>query len=230
MKTLGIIGGIGPESTIVYYREIIAGYRAREANQNYPHLIINSISVQTFLGLMFAGQLTEATDYLAAEIERLERAGADLALLASNTPHVVFEELRRRSNIPLISIVEATRDHIRRLGMARVALFGTRYTMQGGFYPPVFAAAGLTIVLPGEADQAYIHQKYIGELVENIIRPETHDGLLAVIDRLKASDEIDGVILGGTELPLILTEESHNGIPLLDTAKIHAAAAVEQMF
>ncbi|MEO6393148.1 MAG: amino acid racemase [Pyrinomonadaceae bacterium] len=230
MKTLGIVGGIGPESTIVYYREIIAGFRAREADQNYPHLIINSISVQTFLGMMFAGQLAAATDFLAAEIERLERAGADLALLASNTPHIVFDELRRRSNIPLVSIVEATCDHILKLGMSRVALFGTRYTMQGGFYPPVFAAAGLTIVLPSDADQDYIHQKYIGELVENIIKPETRDGLLAVIDHMKTSDAIEGVILGGTELPLILTEESHNGIPLLDTAKIHAAAAVEKMF
>jgi aspartate racemase len=230
MKTLGIIGGIGPESTIEYYRYVIDGCRARAGDDKYPHIIIDSISVWEFLGLMMAGKLEEATELLTNELQRLERAGAEIALLASNTPHLLFDELRTRTSLPLVSTVEATRDHVAAIGRRKVGLFGTRFTMSGGFYQAVFAAAGLTVVLPNEEDQEYIHQKYVGELVNNIIKPDTHDGLLAVVDRMIASDEIDGVILGGTELPLILKEATHEGIPLLDTARIHAAAAVEQMF
>jgi aspartate racemase len=230
MKTLGIIGGIGPESTIEYYRYVIEGYRARAGADQYPHIIINSISVWQFLGLMMAKKFDEATDLLSAEIEKLERAGAEIALLASNTPHLLLDELRRRSNLPLVSIVEATRDHVAAIGKRKVGLFGTSFTMQGGFYQSVFAEAGLTVVLPTEADQEYIHQKYVGELVNNVIQPDTHDGLLAVVDRLVESDQVEGIILGGTELPLILKEPAHHGIPLLDTAKIHAAAAVSAMF
>jgi aspartate racemase len=230
MKTLGIIGGIGPESTIEYYRYVIEGYRARAGSDNYPHIIINSISVWKFLGLMMANKLAEATDLLAAELENLERAGAKVALLASNTPHLLFDDLRQRTGLPLVSLVEATRAHVAAIGKKKVGLFGTKFTMGGGFYETVFAPTGLTVVLPSEDDQEYVHQKYIGELVNNIIKPETHDGLLAVIDRMIEADGIEGLILGGTELPLILKETSHRGIPLLDTARIHAAAAVEQMF
>jgi aspartate racemase len=229
MKTAGIIGGIGPESTIEYYRQILDGYRARQTNPGNPSIIINSVDVHKLLNWMAANELGAVTDYLLYEIKRLVRAGAAFGALAANTPHIVFDELQRRSPIPLISIVESTRDAAQALGMKRVGLLGTRYTMQGLFYPEVFSRAGIQIIVPTEAEQNYIHEKYLGELLKNIFLPETRDRLLAIIDQMKERDGIAGLILGGTELPLILRDSGHNGIPFLDTTKIHVERIVAEL-
>jgi aspartate racemase len=230
MKTVGIIGGVGPESTIEYYRQIIAAYREQQTDGSYPSIIINSVDVLRLLAWIGANELDAFTNYLADAIERLARAGADFAAVAANTPHIVLDELRRRSSIPLISIVEATYDEARALGLTRVALFGTRFTMQGQFYPQVFSKAGITIVVPREDEQTYIHEKYTNELLNDIFLPETRDGLTAIVDRMKARDDIEAVILGGTELPLILREPRHKGIPLLDTTRIHVNRIVAELF
>ena len=229
MKTVGIVGGIGPESTIEYYRLIIAGYRERQTDGTYPSIIINSVDLTKLLGRVGANELEALTDYLVGEIERLARASAAFGALASNTPHLVFDDLRRRSPIPLISIVEVTCDKARALGMKKVGLFGTRFTMQGRFYPEIFSRAGLDIVVPAEDEQAYIHEKYMSDLVNGIILPETRNRLLTIVDRMKERDGIDGLILGGTELPLILRDAEHNGIPFLDTTKIHVERIVAEL-
>src|ERR1700681_1176927 len=229
MKTVGIIGGIGPESTIEYYRLIIEGYRQRQADDSYPSIVINSVDLNRLLDWMKANQLSSVTDYLVNEIEKLARAGVDFGALASNTPHIVFDQIRERSPIPLISIVESTRDAAHALGLKRVGLFGTRYTMQGRFYAETFAKAGMTIFAPYEDEQAYIHEKYLGELLNNIFLPETRERLLAIVDRMKERDGIEGLILGGTELPLILRDPEHKGIPFLDTTKIHVERIVAEL-
>ncbi|HEX8558191.1 MAG TPA: amino acid racemase [Pyrinomonadaceae bacterium] len=229
MKRLGIVGGIGPESTIEYYRQVIAGYRERVADGGYPPLVINSIDMQAMLEHIRAGRLAEVADYLLGELRRLERAGADFALLASNTPHIVFGELERRSPLPLLSIVRAARDAAAALGLGRVGLLGTRFTMGGGFYAEEFARAGVEVFTPDEADQAYVHEKYMGELVHGVFLPETREGLLAVVDRLSERAGVEGVVLGGTELPLILPDAAGRALPFLDTTRIHAARAVEEM-
>src|SRR2546421_5349698 len=173
MKTVGIIGGIGPESTIEYYRFIIEGYRKRQTDGSYPSIVINSIDLNKLIGWMNAGELDAAADYLSVEIEKLARAGVDFVVLAANTPHIVFDQIRERSPLPLISIVEATRDKAISLGLKRPGLFGTRFTMQAKFYPDVFAAAGLNLVVPNHEEQAFIHEKYLGELLNNVFLPET---------------------------------------------------------
>lgn len=229
MKTVGVIGGIGPESTIQYYRLIIASYRERQTDGSYPSIIINSIDLNRLLGLVTANELEEVTAYLLNEIQRLARAGADFGVIASNTPHLVFDEIRARSPIPLVSIVEATCETAQALSLQRVALFGTRFTMQGRFYPEVFSRAGITLAVPDEDEQTYIHEKYLGELLNNIFLTETRERLLAIVDRMKARDHIEGLILGGTELPLILRDSEHNGIPFLDTTKIHVNRIVAEL-
>jgi aspartate racemase len=226
MKTVGIIGGIGPESTIEYYRLMVAAYRERKQDGSYPSIIIDSIDMKKLLGLIGANQLGGATEYLSAEVQRLARAGAELGLLAANTPHVVFDELHRQSPIPLVSIVEATCEAAGALGLKRLGLLGTRFTMQGRFYPEVFSREGMTLVLPDEDEQTYVHEKYLGELVEGIFLPETRERLLAIVARLKEREGIEGLILGGTELPLILRGSTQSGIPFLDTTRIHVAAVV----
>ena len=228
MKTVGIIGGIGPESTIEYYRLIVSGYRERTDKSN-PSIIINSVDVDKLIAWAGANEWDAFTNYLSGEIERLARAGADFGALAANTPHIVFDELQRRSPMPLISIVEATRDQAQSQGLKRIALFGTRFTLQARFYPEVFAQAGMTIVRPADDEEAYIHEKYIGELLNNVFLPETRDRLLEIVDQMKARDNIEAVILGGTELPLLLREPQHHGIPFLDTTRIHASRIVAEL-
>ena len=228
MKPIGLIGGIGPESTIDYYRAMIAAYRARQTDGSYPAIVITSVDVNAMLGALMRNQLADVANLLVAEVERLEAAGAGCAAIAANSPHIVFDEVQGRSRLPLVSIVEATAQEALRRRTTRLALFGTRFTMQGGFYQNLFERAGLTLVLPDETDQAYIHDKYMTELVQGTLRPETREGLLAIVARMKARDGIDAVILGGTELPLILRDPTASDIPLLDTTVIHAKAIVAQ--
>jgi len=229
MKTAGIIGGIGPESTIEYYRQMVAAYRERKPDGSYPPIIINSIDLQKMLGLIAANELTEVTDYLTEEVQKLAKAGADCVLLAANTPHIVFDEIHRRSQIPLISIVEATCDAANALQLNRVGLFGTRFTMQGQFYPEVFSKAGISLVVPNQGDQTYIHEKYMSEFVKGVFLPETRERLLTMVDRLKESEGIQGLILGGTDLPPIFRDSTARGIPFLDTTRIHVKAMVAEL-
>jgi aspartate racemase len=230
MKTLGIIGGLGPESTIDYYGRIVTLYRERTGDGSYPQFIINSINLKKGLDFMDANNLRGMTDYLVEEIGKLILAGATFGLISANTPHIVFDEVASRSSIPLISIVEATCAAAKAKKLKRLALFGTRYTMQATFYPKVFSREGIELVLPDPENQTYIHNKYLNELIPGKFLPETRAGLLAIVDRLKAGSDIDGVILAGTELPLILRASEHNGIALLDTTEIHCEAAVGEIF
>src|SRR5438105_2560844 len=230
MKTLGMIGGVGPESTIDYYKNMIAMYRDRKPDGHYPQFVINSIDLQKGIDFLEADDLAGMTKFLLNEIEKLARAGAEFGIIAANTPHIVFDEVRAKAPIPFISIVEASCDHAKTQNFKRLALFGTRYTMQADFYQKVFRREGIELVVPELKDQDYIHEKYFAELVPGVFLPETRAGLLAVIDRMKAKTAIEGVLLAGTELALILRDESHNGIALLDTGKIHCQAAVNEMF
>ena len=229
MKTLGIIGGLGPESTIDYYGKIVALYRGRTQDGSYPQFIVNSIDLKKGLDFMQANNLTGMADYLVEEIGKLARAGATFGLISANTPHIAFDEVASKSPIPLISIIEATCAAAKARELNRLALFGTRYTMQATFYPKVFSRDGIELLVPAPEDQAYIHDKYLDELVSGKFLSETRAGLLAIVDRMKESSDIDGVILAGTELPLILRDSQHNGIPFLDTTEIHCEAAVTEM-
>lgn len=229
MKTLGIVGGLGPESTVDYYQRIVALYRERTGDGSYPEFIVNSVNMRKGLEFMDAGDLSGMADYLVEAIGKLGRAGSDFGIISANTPHIVFDEVASKSPIPLISIVEASCAAAKARNLKRLALFGTRYTMQADFYRKVFSRESMELFVPERSDQDYIHDKYFSELVPGKFLPETRAGLLAIADRMKASNKIDGVILAGTELPLILRDPEHNGIPFLDTTKIHVEAAVAEM-
>ena len=173
MRTLGIVGGIAPESTIEYYRLLMASYRERVPDGSAPSIVIDSIDLKKLLDLTAAGDLAGLTAFLVGEVRLLARAGAGLALLAANTPQIAFDEVLRQSPIPLVSIVEATCAAAKALGLKKLALFGTRFTMLGRFYPDVFSREGIALVLPAEKNLAFIHKKYVGELVKGVYRPET---------------------------------------------------------
>jgi aspartate racemase len=229
VKTVGIIGGIGPESSIEYYRQIIAFYREQKPDGNYPSIVLNSVNFKPLLDLILANQWSQVTQYLVGELEKLARAGADFAVIAANTPHLVFDEIRRQAAIPLISIVEAACQEAKALHLKRLGLFGTRFTMQARFYPDIFSREGITLAVPDENDQSYIHDKYMNELIHGTVLPETREQLLNIVERMKERDDIRGLILGGTELPLILRDATARGIPVLDTTRIHVKAIVTRL-
>lgn len=228
MKTLGIIGGIGPEATIDYYKSLITIHREQTPGADPPSIFINSINMKRAVDLITASRLQELADYFVEQIRVLARAGADFGLLAANTPHIVFDEIAAASPVPLISIVEATRDYAHKLGFSRVGLLGTRFTMKASFFPAVFARKNIEIRVPSDQDQDYVHEKYFGELVKGIFLDETRAELIRIIQRLHKRDDIQAVILGGTELPLLM-RDADRGIPFLDTTQIHVRAALERM-
>lgn len=229
MGTIGIIGGLGPESTIEYYRSIISLYREHKKDGNNPHILVNSINMKRTLDLIVANRLEEVARYLGEEIERLAKAGASFCIISAGTPHIVFESLRAGSPIPLISIVEETCKHAKRMGLRRVGLFATRFTMQGQFYRKVFDVEAISIVTPNADDQNYIHEKYMTELVNGIVLDKTKERLLSIAHALKTEQNIEGLILGGTELSLILRDGDDEDIPFLDTTRIHAQSAVGEL-
>jgi aspartate racemase len=228
-KLIGIIGGIGPESTIDYYRLFVSIYREHRPEGGYPPLLINSIDLARALKLVSSNDLAGLAAYLLEEIHRLARAGATHGLLSSNTPHIVFDEIEAASPIPLISIVETTCRAAVERKLKRVGLFGTRFTMQGGFYQKVFAREGIEVAIPEPGDQKFIHDTYLNELVNGVVRPETRERYIAIARGMKSGQGIEALILGGTELPLLLRGAIDIGVMLLDTAHLHVERAVAEL-
>jgi len=229
MRTAGMIGGLGPESTIDYYRSIVARYRVRKPDGGYPHVVINSLDVEKGISMLDAGRLDDLADYLSAGVEPLVRAGADFGFMAANTPHLVFNEVQLRSAIPLLSIVRATSDHAKAMGLKNVGLLGTGFTMRASFYPEEFQRAGIALVLPKESEREFIHRKYIGELLKNQFLPETRTEILRIVQRMMAEDSVEATVLAGTELPLLLRNLDVTGIEFLDTTVIHVEAVVDEL-
>jgi aspartate racemase len=221
VKLVGIIGGIGPESTIDYYRLFIEIYQRRRPDGSYPALMINSVDLGRMIELVAANDLAGLEALLLIELERLARAGAAVGLLAANTPHIVFDALHRSSPLPLVSIVETTCAAAKIQRFKRVGLFGTRFTMQAGFYQKVFERERIEVVVPDAAEQDDLHARYMGELVKGIFRPETRDRAVAIASRLHNERGIEALILGGTELPLLLRGATGLDMPLLDTTRLH---------
>jgi len=227
VASLGIVGGIGPESTIDYYRRILERWRGVDPSTS-PHIVIDSLDVDYGLKLVEHDR-PALVDYLLTSVTRLANAGCDFAAMAANTPHVVFDELVARSPIPLISIVEACAQEAKRRRMKRVGLLGTRFTMEGTFYPAVFRRYGVEVVVPDSREISWIHERYIGQMLRGDFREETRDGVIGVVLRLGNDKRIDGVVLGGTELTILLSASSIGGVPALDTTALHVDAIVKRL-
>ncbi len=227
MKKMGILGGMSPESTVEYYRVIITLCRQRGMGHRYPVIIVYSLNFQGFISLVESGNLPEVISLLYEAIDSLSHAGADFALMASNTPHIVFNEVADRSPIPLLSIVEETGKAAKSSGFSRVGLFGTKFTMEADFYSNVlWNKYGISVVTPEKADQDYIHHKIMTQLVNGYIVDETRQELSRIARKMADKEDIEALILGCTELPLILSEEVVS-IPVLNTTRIHAEAALD---
>jgi aspartate racemase len=229
MRTLGIVGGIAPSSTIEYYREYISAWRTRVTDGCYPQIVINSMNLTPMLELLHANRWAEVTDLFVRELSVLTRAGVDVALLASNTPHLVFDDIQLRSSVRLVSIVTATRDEALTRGITKLGLVGSRFTMQGGVYGRAFAERGMTVVTPEPEVQEVIHAHYMNEFVHGVFLEATRERLIEMVRAWHRKEGFSALILGGTELPFVFTDAAQVGVPLLDTTRIHVAAALEAM-
>ena len=227
MTTVGIVGGLGPESTVDYYRRILKAWE-RDGPSTAPSIIIDSLDVHRALHLVETDR-PALTEYLLASLRRLAGAGVDFAVMTANTPHIVFDDLAARSPVPLVSIVEACAQEARRLGLCRLALIGTRFTMEGPFYPAVCARYGIVVAPPNDADRAWVHERYVGELLQGKFLDDTRQKFIAIVSRLRDEENIDGVIFGGTELPLLLSAPVIAGVPVLDTTALHVDAIVKRL-
>ena len=190
--------------------------------------MIDSLDVQRALDLVDKDR-PGLIEYLLASIQRLAGAGVDFVAMTANTPHIVFDELVARAPVPLLSIVEVCAEEARARGLRRLALLGTRFTMQAPFYPSVCARYGVTVVTPGDADRAWVHERYVDELLKGDFRDDTRERFIALVDRLRDEARVEGVILGGTELPLLIPAPLIAGLPALDTTALHVAAIVQRL-
>ena len=226
-RMLGIVGGVGPESTADYYRRLIDRWRERGPADTYPSILLNSLNSRPALDALLAGDLDPTVSLFDASVARLAGAGAGLAIVASVMMHSAFDRVAAAAPIPMLSILDALVVAARAVGVRRPGLIATRPTTEGGFFARPFEAAGIELIRPDEADRAFIHEVYFNELVKGRFSDETRARLLDVIERLKTRLDIDAVILGGTELPLILREPTYAGVPVLDATGIHVEAAID---
>lgn len=226
-RVLGIVGGTGPESTIDYYRSLVATWRRRVPDGSYPRVIINSIEAGRVFKSLGDGDFAGVGRVLGPALMALASAGCERALLASNASHLALDKIDPPSPIPLIHIVDTARGAAASAGHRRLGLLGTRFVMESDLYPVRLKPAGLQVIIPSAEERELVHGIYFGELVQGIVRDESRQALTSVVDAMRLRDQIDAVILGGTELALILTGPTCAGIPVLNTAQIQVDAAVD---
>ena len=228
MKKVGIIGGIGPMSTLDYYSGIINGVRAKTKDENYPEILINSINMTKMLILISDDNWESIIDLLLVAIKDLAAAGADFAAIASNTPHIVFDKVQRQSTLPLISIVEATCEYARTKNVKKAVVIGTRATMRSGLYTKALDKYNISAVVPSESDQMAIHNIVFPKLEDGIIVPEDKMKMLEIVESLITRHNGDALILGCTELPLMIKDNDID-IIMLNTTQIHINAIVNSI-
>lgn len=228
MKKLGLVGGMGPESTIPYYHDIVYGVQAKVGKDFFPNLSIESVNVFDVLRLCSEQKYDELSDYLMIAINNLINSGADFVALTANTPHIVFDKLQAKSSVPLISIIEATRDEAIRLNKRKLGLLGTIFTMTGDFFKTPFLSSDIEIVVPTIEEMEFINHKISSELELGIVKEETLRSFQQIIERMKKDSGIEAIILGCTELPLLLNDEV-SSVPCLDTMKIHVEKLIDMI-
>lgn len=228
MKKLGLVGGMGPESTIPYYHDIVYGVKERVGADFFPNLSIESVNVFDVLRLCSEQRYDELAEYLMCAINALVNSGADFVALSANTPHIVFDRLQEKSAVPLVSIIDATRDEAVRLNKHKLGLLGTVFTMTGDFFRKPFERSGIEIVVPTMEEMEFVNQKISSELELGIVNEETLRAFQNMIGRMKTDSGIEGIILGCTELPLLLNDEV-SPVPCLDTMKIHIDRLIQMI-
>ncbi|SDW64477.1 aspartate racemase [Marinococcus luteus] len=230
MKQIGIIGGLGPESTVEYYQSIIKKYQGKKASlQVLPELYINSINMYNIFTYISEERMDDLIEYLGNAARKLELLDVDGVIIAANTPHLVFGEVQKQVEVPMLSIVDAAVEAAENQGAQNIGLLGTKFTMEQEFFKKPFEENGKNIYVPEESTQQYLHEKIVSELENGIVNPETKKEFERITGEMIENYKLDTVILGCTELPMILSEEDFS-IPFLDTMQVHVDKVVDFMF
>jgi aspartate racemase len=223
-KRIGILGGMSPESTVEYYQYITHAYTERFGDYGYPEIIIYSVSFQPYVDWPGQDRWDLVAQGLSEAAQKLEAAGADFVVIATNTMHLVFDQVQASVSVPMLSLLDAVGEAILARGMNTVGLLGTRFTMEKTFYQDALARRGITVLVPDADDREYVNTVIYDELVAGQIRDESQVGFVTIVNKL-AKRGAEGVILGCTEIPLLVSE-GETGMPLFDTTVIHAEAAL----
>jgi len=228
MKKLGLIGGTGPESTLLYYRKFVYEANARKGEHFFPSLTIESINVYDVLAMCGKKDYPGLTNYLAKAVANLVAAGAEVIALTGNTPHIVFHELQATTTVPLVSIIDSTCTEVKAQGLKKVGLLGTRFTMEADFFKQPFIDAGIRVVIPTSSEIDFMAQKIHDELERGIISAHTRERFLDITERMSQDEGIEAVILGCTELPLLFAD-AQLSVPALDVVDIHIKALFDNL-
>jgi aspartate racemase len=225
-KKIGIIGGLSPESTVSYYLHITRTYVERYGDYGYPEILIYSVNLENYHSWRTENRWDLVAEHLVVAAKSLQKAGADFGLIATNTMHKVFDLVQNAVSLPLIHLIDVTALKAQEMGLKKLGLLGTQYTMSDGFYQEKISRFGLRAIVPHSEDQKIIHKIIVDELVQGKLLEDSRLEYIRVINEL-TSKGAEGVILGCTEIPLLI-KQNDSSVPLLDTAIIHAEAALER--
>lgn len=228
MKTIGIIGGLSPESTVKYYEWLNAGVRARLGGHHSAKIILTSVDFGEFVALKDKGDWDTQGKLLSQEAQALERAGADFIIIATNTMHKMADQIEAAISIPFLHLADATASEISAFGIKTIGLLGTKYTMEMGFYKDRLVRHGLTPLVPDEAGREVVNHVIYDELCNGIVRDESRAAYRNVMDDL-VRQGAQGVILGCTEITLLVGQKDAS-VPVFDTTRIHVEKALELAF
>ena len=221
MKKIGILGGMSYESTIKYYDLILQKYHDRYQDYYYPDILIYSLNFQKVIDYELGDDEGIYVNYLMTGINSLQNGGVDFIIMAANSPHAVYDKLVQRSKVPILSIVEVTAEKAQQENLRKLLLLGIKFTMQSSFYKEYFAKSGMEVITPLDSEQDIINTIIFDELVIGKFTKESKEMLLKIVNDY----EVDAIILGCTELPLIL-QQNDTDVILLDTVELHVEAAL----
>ncbi len=226
MKVIGLIGGMSWESSLEYYRIINETTKEKLGRFHSAKSLMYSVDFEEIEILQHQGKWDKATELMINAAQRVEKGGADLVIICTNTMHKMAEEVQKSIKIPLLHIADATAEEIKKQGLKKVGLLGTKFTMEEDFYKGRLSEKfGLEVIIPNEEERQLIHNILYSELCLGEIKSQSKEKFIRIIKNLAAGGA-EGVILGCTEIPLLISQEDCE-VPLFDTTRIHARFAVE---
>jgi len=220
MKKIGLVGGTGPESTLMYYKELNSRIDKITDEKHMPEIVIESVDFRRALDYVSSGKYDLLKDYLSEKVECLKNAGAEVISLTAVTMHIVFEALVKDTGVSLVSIPKAVCKDVKDKGYKRILLLGTIFTMEQDYMKKDFRDAGIEVYIPDENDRKLVAKRIFEELEFGIVKESTLKELQNIIDKIRDQYGIEAVVLGCTELPLILNSENCS-VPCLDSVEIH---------
>ena len=226
MKKIGLIGGTGPESTLMYYKELNSRIDKMTNGAAMPDMVIESVDFRRAWNLVCDARYDELADYLAEKVSCLKSSGAEVISLTAGTMHIVYDQIIRKSGMDLVSIPRAVCDEVVSKGIKKVGLLGTIFTMEKDYMKKDLLAAGIQVIIPSEEERALVAKRILEELELGIVKKSTLNEFNSIISRMKDEEGIEAIILGCTELPLLLNSDNCE-VLCLDSVDIHINKLIE---